>query len=86
MICSHALFADGTQILGSTFRRSGEDGVNGTAEEQQYTATKYNYGDESRGEIILAPNGTVSLPPARSQLIFRLALVLQATNAGGQDI
>ncbi|MEM9932654.1 MAG: PKD domain-containing protein, partial [Bacteroidota bacterium] len=49
---------DGTQLLGSTYLGgAGEDGVNGTVEINEYTATKHNYGDESRGEIIMAPNG-----------------------------
>lgn len=45
---------DGTALLNSTFLGgSGDDGVNGSPTSSTYTATKYNYGDDSRGEVIV---------------------------------
>ena len=80
--------ADGTQILGSTYLGgTGEDGVNGEAEFHVYTDTKYNYGDESRGEIILAPNGDCILTSSSRSTNFPVSTAAaQRNNRGGQDI
>lgn len=60
--------AAGTALLGSTFiGGSGNDGVNVSANATTYGTTKYNYGDDSRGEVIVdAANNIYFTGPTQS--------------------
>ncbi len=52
--------ANGQQLLGSTFvGGSGQDGVNVSENFTVYNSTKYNYGDDSRGEVIVDSNNFI---------------------------
>lgn len=78
---------DGTGLIGSTLiGGSGSDGVNGAVDPSTFTNTKYNYGDDSRGEVILDGAGNIYI--AGSTLSQDFPMVgngFQTSNAGNQD-
>ncbi|MDP5169326.1 MAG: PKD domain-containing protein [Bacteroidia bacterium] len=52
--------ASGQALVGSTYiGGSGDDGLNVSDDFQTYGTTKYNYGDDSRGEVIVDGNNNV---------------------------
>ena len=60
--------ASGQNLIGSTFvGGAGDDGVNWSDDFSTYNATKYNYGDDSRGEVIVdGANNIIFAGPTRS--------------------
>ncbi|MEO0897062.1 MAG: PKD domain-containing protein [Bacteroidota bacterium] len=54
------LSEDGSSLMASTYLGgSDDDGVNGAIGNDYSSPTKYNYGDDSRGEVILDPAGNI---------------------------
>ncbi|MEZ4825649.1 MAG: PKD domain-containing protein [Bacteroidia bacterium] len=67
---------------------AGDDGVNGAAGYNPlvFTSTKFNYGDDARGEIILDAQGNCFVAAQTNSLNFPgTAGHAQAANGGGQD-
>ena len=79
--------ADGTSLIGSTLLGgSGDDGVNGSAAFGNYSPTKFNYGDDARGEVILDAAGNILIAACTYSPNFPItAGAFQTTLAGGQD-
>lgn len=75
------LSADGTELLASTFiGGSGNDGLNDNF------ALSYNYGDQSRGEIMVDGNDNVYVASCTSSSNFPTTAAWQNTyGGGGQD-
>jgi len=79
--------ADGTALIGSTLLGgTGDDGVNGSASFGNYSATKFNYGDDARGEVILDGAGNILLAACTNSNNFpTTGGVFQPLYGGGQD-
>lgn len=77
----------GTVLLGSTFLGgSGDDGINETATFAQGSVTKYNYGDDARGEVMLDADGDVYIASCTNSSNFPAdTFAFQPNNAGQQD-
>ncbi|MGM0479310.1 MAG: gliding motility-associated C-terminal domain-containing protein [Bacteroidota bacterium] len=73
------LQGDGTALLSSTYLGgTSNDGLN-------ISAMDYNYGDQFRGEIIMADNGDVLLASTTRSNDFPAVNGFSTTNNGGQD-
>ena len=79
--------ADGTGLVGSTLiGGSGDDGVNGPTDASNFSNTKYNYGDDARGEVILDNSGNIYIAASTKSTNFPMeGNGFQNTNAGDQD-
>lgn len=80
---------DGTQLLGGTYLGgSGDDGVNGDAWNDPgsgYGTTKYNYGDDSRGEVIVDANDQVYVAAPTQSSNFPVSPGAFQPNSGGNQ-
>ena len=78
---------DGTALIGSTFLGgNNDDGVNGDTDFTTYTNTKYNYGDDARGEVIIdAADNIIIAAPTRSANFPIIGAAFQPNKFGGQD-
>ena len=81
------LSEDGTALLNSTFLGgSNDEAVNGSPSSGIYTATKYNYGDDSRGEVIVDEQDFVYVAIPTSSFNFPVtAGAYQPNYADNQD-
>jgi gliding motility-associated-like protein len=76
----------GTALVGSTFiGGSGKDGSNFSGSEMVYGNLKYNYGDDSRSEVLVDNSGNVYLAGCSYSTNFPLVNASQAGSGGGQD-
>lgn len=76
----------GTALVGATYiGGSGDDGVNYNAGYAVYNATKHNYGDDARSEIIVDNAGNWYVAASTQSNNFPTVNPFQAANAGGQD-
>lgn len=79
--------ADGSQLISATYLGGGgDDGVNGSASVSDYSApTKFNYGDDARGEVFLDRQGNVLLAgPTKSSNFPFSSQAYSNVFAGGQ--
>lgn len=86
------LSADGHTLIGSTFVGGSEnDGVSYNVSDlpygntANYTGLNSNYGDQSRGEIMLDANNNILVASSTKSTDFPTANAFQNTNNGGQD-
>lgn len=78
--------ADGTFLLGSTFLGGSlDDGVNGSTLVGVYTNTKYNYGDDARGEVVIDAANNVFITAPTSSGNFPVQNGFQLVKGAGQD-
>lgn len=78
--------ADGTQLLGSTYLGGSlDDGVNGSATSLVFTNTKYNYGDDARGEVVVDRQNNVYVTAPTSSANFPVQNGFQLVKGAGQD-
>ncbi|MEL6675754.1 MAG: PKD domain-containing protein [Bacteroidota bacterium] len=78
--------ANGQNLIGSTFIGGTlDDGVNGDAAFNIYTDTKYNYGDDARGEVILDEAGNVYVAAPTNSANFPIVGGFQSIKSTGQD-
>ncbi|WNJ18573.1 PKD domain-containing protein [Pontibacter sp. G13] len=79
--------SDGTSLIASTFiGGSGDDGQNGNLSVTGGDVTQYNYGDDSRGEVILSPNGEIIVGSVTQSSDFPIGTGgYQTTYSGIQD-
>lgn len=76
--------ATGASLIGSTFiGGSADDGVNVSADFATYNTTKYNYGDDARGEVIVDGSNNIYVSaPTQSD---NFPVTHGSGNAAGQD-
>ena len=86
------LSANGHALMGSTYiGGSGNDGVNYKissgiySSASSYDSLTYNYGDSSRGEIMLDENGNCVIASSSRSTDFPVLNAFQPANAGMQD-
>ena len=86
------LSADGHSLLGSTFvGGSGNDGISYNVASlpynsvASYTGLNSNYGDQSRGEIMLDASNNILIASSTKSTDFPTQGAVQNTNSGGQD-
>lgn len=81
------LNSSGSALVGSTFiGGSGSDGINANHDFFTLAPTKYNYGDESRGEVICDNSGNIFVASSSKSINFPIAgFVFQNALAGDQD-
>lgn len=84
--------ADGHALLGSTFvGGSGNDGISYNVASlpynsvASYTGLNSNYGDQSRGEIMLDGSNNILVASSTKSTDFPTQGAVQNTNSGGQD-
>lgn len=79
--------AAGTALLSSTYiGGSADDAVNGSVDFGIYTALKYNYGDDARGEIFVDAQGNVLVAACTRSTNFPISpFPIQGTRSGSQD-
>ncbi|TAE51537.1 MAG: hypothetical protein EAZ89_09985, partial [Bacteroidetes bacterium] len=80
--------ADGTQLLASTFiGGSGDDGLNGatSSSPNPFTNTKFNYGDDARGEVMVDGGGNVYVAACTKSANFPTVSAFQPNYGGNQD-
>ncbi|MEM6802352.1 MAG: PKD domain-containing protein, partial [Bacteroidota bacterium] len=80
------LSADGMFLLGSTFLGGSlDDGVNGSTVFSTYTNTKYNYGDDARGEVVIDAQNNVYVTAPTNSSNFPVRNGFQMVKSSGQD-
>ncbi|MEZ4687589.1 MAG: hypothetical protein R3B47_16470 [Bacteroidia bacterium] len=77
----------GTQLLACTYVGGlGDDGINETSSFSAGSVTKYNYGDDARGEVMLDRHGDVYIASCTRSLDFPVDTnAFQPTIGTGQD-
>lgn len=77
----------GTGLIGSTYLGGvGDDGVNGSTDFSVFTGTKYNYGDDARGEVIVDDQGFIYVAsPTRSVNFPTTPQAAKGFLSGNQD-
>lgn len=81
------LSEDGTSLLASSFLGgAGDDGVNEDPSFSQGSSTKFNYGDDARGEVIVDDQNNIYVTaPTRSSNFPVSPGAFQGTYSGGLD-
>ncbi len=80
------LNSTGTALVGSTYMGgTGRDGTNFSGNEETFGNLKYNYGDDSRSEVLVDNAGNIYLAGSSNSTDFPTLNAQQTTNAGGQD-
>ncbi len=80
------LSKNGSQLLGSTYMGGvADDGVNGSAGWGASSATKHNYGDDARSEVITDNAGNIFVAANTKSNNFPVVNAYQSALAGQQD-
>ncbi|MEO1806206.1 MAG: PKD domain-containing protein [Bacteroidota bacterium] len=77
--------ADGSLLVATYFGGSGADGSNGTPDPDNYSSTKYNYGDDARGEVIVNDNNEIFVAAPTQSINVLHVNPIQPILEGSQD-